>query len=72
MRLYTAVVDFVARRPGIALILAGLYLLSPFDLIPEALVGPLGLIDDLVLLVLGIIPGIVKRRRQRKTIDHVQ
>ncbi len=70
MRVYQAIIDFVARRPGIALILAGLYLLSPFDLIPEALVGPIGLIDDLVLLVLGIVPGILKRRRQTKTIDH--
>ena len=61
---YRAIVDFVARRPGVALILAGLYLLSPFDLVPEALVGPLGYVDDFVLLVLALIPGILKRRRQ--------
>jgi len=69
VRLYQAALDFVARRPGVALILAGLYLLSPVDLIPEALIGPLGLVDDFLVVVLGLIPGLLRRRRQR-TIDH--
>lgn len=31
-----------------------LYIISPIDLIPEALFGPLGMVDDLTLLVIGI------------------
>ena len=42
------------RTPGwskaLFIVLAGLYLLSPIDLIPEALLGPLGLADDLVVI----------------------
>jgi|GEM_PF-6854835 len=33
------------------LILSALYIFSPIDFIPEALVGPFGLIDDAVVLV---------------------
>lgn len=31
--------------------LTGLYLLSPVDLLPEALLGPLGLLDDLLVIL---------------------
>lgn len=30
-----------------------LYVLSPIDLLPEAILGPLGLIDDLVVILFG-------------------
>ena len=33
------------------LLLSVLYLLSPLDLIPEAVFGALGLLDDLIILV---------------------
>ena len=33
------------------LLLAGLYLLSPIDLVPEILLGPFGLVDDLGALI---------------------
>ncbi len=68
-RLTRSIVDFVARRPGVALLLAGLYLLSPIDIVPEALLGPLGFVDDILLLVLSLVPAAVKRRR-RRTITH--
>jgi uncharacterized membrane protein YkvA (DUF1232 family) len=32
------------------LVTAGVYLISPIDLLPELLVGPLGLADDLVVI----------------------
>ncbi|MBL7650018.1 MAG: DUF1232 domain-containing protein [Candidatus Hydrogenedentes bacterium] len=38
------------------LLLAGAYLLMPADLLPEALVGPIGFLDDIVLLALGSLP----------------
>jgi len=41
---------------GLVLLLAGGYMLIPIDLIPEALVGPLGYADDLILLALGALP----------------
>ena len=41
---------------GVVLLLAGAYLLMPADLLPEALLGPIGYLDDLVLLALGSLP----------------
>jgi hypothetical protein len=41
---------------GVVLLLAGAYLLMPIDLLPEALVGPIGFLDDLVILGLGSLP----------------
>lgn len=41
---------------GVVLLLAGSYLLIPFDLMPEALLGPVGYLDDAVLLALGSLP----------------
>jgi uncharacterized membrane protein YkvA (DUF1232 family) len=35
-------------------IFCGIYCLSPIDIVPEALLGPIGLIDDLGALVTGI------------------
>jgi uncharacterized membrane protein YkvA (DUF1232 family) len=42
--------------PGPKLVAAGAvaYVLSPIDLLPEALLGPLGLIDDLLVVGAGI------------------
>lgn len=36
------------------LAMAGAYLLSPVDLLPEALIGPLGYVDDLALIAYTI------------------
>ncbi len=35
-------------------IFCGIYCLSPIDIVPEAVLGPFGLIDDLGALVTGI------------------
>jgi len=39
------------------LLLAFLYIIFPVDLLPEALLGPIGYIDDLVAMILIIIIG---------------
>ena len=35
--------------------MAALYLLSPFDIVPEAAFGVIGLLDDLVIVALFLI-----------------
>ena len=35
-------------------VVASLYIISPIDIIPEALFGPFGLIDDLGILMFGM------------------
>jgi uncharacterized membrane protein YkvA (DUF1232 family) len=51
------------------LILAVLYLLLPFDFLPEFLLGPLGLTDDAFLIVLEMIRRIIisKKSTEGKT-----
>lgn len=36
-----------------AVVFCGIYALSPLDIVPEALLGPFGLVDDLGALFLG-------------------
>lgn len=36
----------------VALVIAAVYVLSPVDVVPEVLLGPLGLTDDVVALAL--------------------
>lgn len=45
----------VVRGVGKLLVLAFMviYVISPIDLMPEALLGPLGIIDDLVVVIFG-------------------
>ncbi len=46
--------------------LCGAYVLSPIDFLPEALLGPVGLVDDLAAGALGVraLLGAVKEFRQ--------
>lgn len=37
-----------------AAIFCGIYCISPIDIVPEALLGPFGLVDDIGALVTGI------------------
>ena len=41
----------------IVFLLAGAYFLIPVDLVPEAIFGPIGYLDDLVLLAVGSLPA---------------
>lgn len=44
----------VPGRPKLQLLLVLAYLVSPIDLIPEMLVGPIGYVDDVALLLLAL------------------
>ena len=53
-------------KPQLAmLVLAALYILSPVDVIPELLTGPLGLVDDAGAF--GVIIAILVGARSRAT-----
>src|SRR5947209_2789053 len=40
-----------------------IYLISPFDLVPEALVGPVGYLDDFVVVLLPLVARAYVKRR---------
>lgn len=51
------IIELLSNLAGyVILLLAGAYFLMPADLLPEALFGPIGYLDDLVLLALGSMP----------------
>ena len=50
-----AFVLMIRTRIGVTVLTVVLYALSPLDLIPEAVFGPLGLLDDLAVMVMGCI-----------------
>ena len=58
VRAATQTVDAPRKRRGLSapewvlLVLSAVYILSPVDVIPEVLLGPLGLSDDVVALAL--------------------
>ena len=37
-------------------LLALLYIVSPVDLLPEVILGPIGLIDDAIVFLIGVAP----------------
>jgi uncharacterized membrane protein YkvA (DUF1232 family) len=41
---------FFARHPKLFIAAIAVYLLSPFDVLPEAFLGPAGFLDDALLL----------------------
>lgn len=45
------------------LLLSLIYILSPIDLIPEFFVGPLGIIDDVWLVILLLIKAFISQRK---------
>jgi uncharacterized membrane protein YkvA (DUF1232 family) len=47
-----SIARFLARHPKVMFAAAILYLLSPVDLAPEILMGPIGFADDLFVLLL--------------------
>jgi uncharacterized membrane protein YkvA (DUF1232 family) len=51
------------RKERLVLVLALVYLISPFDVLPEALLGPIGLTDDLAAL--GVLLSLARRIRLR-------
>lgn len=57
----------ISRKEVVLLIVAAVYILSPVDIVPEAVVGPLGLLDDLGALLgaVGVIGAALKRFRKQ-------
>ena len=45
----------IQTRIGVTALTIVLYALSPLDMFPEAVFGPLGLLDDLAVMVMGSI-----------------
>jgi uncharacterized membrane protein YkvA (DUF1232 family) len=47
------------------LVIAGLYLVCPMDLMPEIIVGPLGMVDDAIIvpLILSLIRWIIPKEQ---------
>lgn len=56
---------------GIALA-CGLWVVSPVDLIPEALLGPIGALDDVGALLLGIGSAMAAKRAGKDSKEAVQ
>lgn len=55
----------------VAVVLLGLYAVSPMDLLPEVALGPLGLLDDAGAVYLGYckVQDALKLRQQRRAED---
>lgn len=80
--LWRLVADARVKGKNKALLVTGLaYYISPFDLIPEAIVGPIGYLDDLVFAVyvlnkvLGEVDSAVLREHwsgDRDVLDSIQ
>lgn len=54
---------------NLKIIIGIIYILSPVDLIPEVILGPLGLLDDagaLVVVIKNIFKSIAKREAERR------
>jgi uncharacterized membrane protein YkvA (DUF1232 family) len=49
----------------IRIILAGLYILIPFDFIPELLLGPFGIVDDVAAMIVIIQTATAVTQRYR-------
>jgi len=49
------------------LILSLIYIISPIDFVPEFLLGPLGLIDDLGLVIVLLVIAIYKHSKANKS-----
>jgi len=59
------------NRTQVALIIAGLlYVVSPFDFIPEIIAGPLGIADDAAIL--GLIAATILRAVQKPQVVTVE
>ena len=46
---------FLSRHPALYFAILLLYVFSPFDIVPEALTGVVGFIDDILLVAAGIL-----------------
>jgi hypothetical protein len=54
----------LSTRAWLTIAVCVLYVFSPVDLLPEALLGPFGLPDDLIVIVIGVKAALSSRRDQ--------
>jgi len=54
---------WLADHPKVLFVSALIYIISPIDLFPEALLGPLGYMDDLLMIAL---PFLIRRYGQKE------
>jgi uncharacterized membrane protein YkvA (DUF1232 family) len=60
--LIQAIAQRLAAYPRTVLVVALIYLVSPIDLLPESFLGPLGFLDDLLVI---LIPILLNREARR-------
>jgi uncharacterized membrane protein YkvA (DUF1232 family) len=60
--------SFFEKRPILCLVIVAVYIVSPFDILPEALLGPLGWFDDALLAIatVGLVKNLLKKRAKRR------
>lgn len=60
-------VSFLARHPRWGLFGLLLYLVLPFDALPEGLTGVVGYLDDLIVLLAGLVlAGHLRKKRGKR------
>ena len=57
---------------GVFLAIGLIYTISPIDFVPEAILGPLGYVDDLGILGMSFIASLVSFLKYRKQISDVE
>lgn len=62
----TSVWQAAKLREKLIIIIGLIYILMPFDIVPEIILGPLGLLDDggALLAVLYAVTAVINRQRQ--------
>jgi uncharacterized membrane protein YkvA (DUF1232 family) len=63
------VVQFL--KENFILVLSLVYIVSPVDFIPEIFLGPLGIIDDLALVVFLLLMALLKRLHKKPSKNDV-
>ena len=53
------------------LVLSLIYIISPIDFIPEFLIGPLGLVDDLGLIIIMLLFAVINSFKAKKGAKHI-
>jgi len=52
-------------------VLSLIYIISPIDFIPEFLIGPLGLVDDLGLIIIMLLFAVINSFKAKKGAKHI-
>ena len=63
------IIEFLTERPKLLFIVAIVYFVCPIDLFPEAIVGPMGYLDDVMFLALGAVVWRYFKKRRSLSVD---